>query len=381
MRLAPRAAILPLAVRTPRTTAPLFSPACACFACQDSHGAHGNAHQEGNPFSGVILASAPHVASGWRKKTTSQQLRRSPAFGRWLPSTTWMPACDRPGIKRLAVLPAAARCARQRRGRGWAASHRRWRLCLGRLVKLSDGRPWSLAKEERPLQGRGINHHHHPQSQPPLLPPLTHIRPFTLFNIRFFSVRQARHFIFLLFTPCNRNRPAGPIPSAKMQTPTTTMKSLLLLTLTSLATARFGQEGAVQSVIQGLSAFGPPGQAGALAGQTPGVLLAGASACAKVRPPQNPAPPTPTNPPLVALPGRRNRLRPRQRPASHRGRRRPRRRREELQPLCAVGPHAVRQRGAAGDGGAARHRAAGGPRRGGRRRAECQLGGEPAGGV
>lgn len=171
MRLAPRAAILPLGVRTPRTTAPLFSPACACFACQDSHGAHGNAHQEGNPFPGVILASAPHVASGWRKKTTSQQLRRSPAFGRWLPSTTWMPACDRPGIKRLAVLPAAARCARQRRGRGWAASHRRWRLCLGRLVKPSDGRPWSLAKEERPLQGRGINHHHHPQSQPPLLPP------------------------------------------------------------------------------------------------------------------------------------------------------------------------------------------------------------------
>lgn len=71
------------------------------------------------------------------------------------------------------------------------------------------------------------------------------------------------------------------------------MKSLLLLTLTSLATARFGREGAVQSVIQGLSAFGPPGQAGALAGQTPGVLLAGASACAKVRPPPKPHP---TNP-------------------------------------------------------------------------------------
>jgi hypothetical protein len=32
-----------------------------------------------------------------------------------------------------------------------------------------------------------------------------------------------------------------------------------------------------------LSAFGTPGAAGTLAGQTPGVLLAGASACAKVR--------------------------------------------------------------------------------------------------
>lgn len=76
------------------------------------------------------------------------------------------------------------------------------------------------------------------------------------------------------------------------------MKSLLLLTLTTLTTARFGREGAVQAVIQGLSAFGPPGQAGALAGQTPGVLLAGASACAKVRPPPtSPPTPPPTNPP------------------------------------------------------------------------------------
>lgn len=73
------------------------------------------------------------------------------------------------------------------------------------------------------------------------------------------------------------------------------MKSLLLLTLTTLTTARFGREGAVQAVIQGLSAFGPPGQAGALAGQTPGVLLAGASACAKVRPPPPPSPLTPPN--------------------------------------------------------------------------------------
>ncbi|KAK1836517.1 hypothetical protein QBC39DRAFT_367326 [Podospora conica] len=60
------------------------------------------------------------------------------------------------------------------------------------------------------------------------------------------------------------------------------MKSLLLLTLSSLASARFGREGEIQGIIQALSDFGPPGQAGALAGQTPGVLLAGASACAKL---------------------------------------------------------------------------------------------------
>lgn len=60
-------------------------------------------------------------------------------------------------------------------------------------------------------------------------------------------------------------------------------KTLLLATLASVASARFGQEGLVQSVIQALGAFGPPGAAGTLAGQTPSVLLAGASACAKVR--------------------------------------------------------------------------------------------------
>ena len=60
------------------------------------------------------------------------------------------------------------------------------------------------------------------------------------------------------------------------------MQSILILTLSTLAAARFGQEGAVMGVIQALSDFGPPGQAGALAGQTPGVLLAGASACAKL---------------------------------------------------------------------------------------------------
>ena len=57
-----------------------------------------------------------------------------------------------------------------------------------------------------------------------------------------------------------------------------------LATLTPMAQARFGQEGAVQAIIQGLSAFGPAGAAGTLAGQTPSVLLAGANACEKVRP-------------------------------------------------------------------------------------------------
>jgi hypothetical protein len=52
--------------------------------------------------------------------------------------------------------------------------------------------------------------------------------------------------------------------------------------LLAIAEARFGQEGAVQSVISALGNFGQPGQAATLAGQTPGVLLAGANACAKV---------------------------------------------------------------------------------------------------
>lgn len=60
-------------------------------------------------------------------------------------------------------------------------------------------------------------------------------------------------------------------------------KSVILVAFATLGQARFGQEGAIQNIIQGLSAFGPAGAAGTLAGQTPGVLLAGANACAKVR--------------------------------------------------------------------------------------------------
>jgi hypothetical protein len=59
-------------------------------------------------------------------------------------------------------------------------------------------------------------------------------------------------------------------------------KTIVLSALLAVSEARFGQEGLVQNIIQGLSAFGNPGEAGTLAGQTPGVLLAGANACAKV---------------------------------------------------------------------------------------------------
>ena len=60
-------------------------------------------------------------------------------------------------------------------------------------------------------------------------------------------------------------------------------KAVIHVAFATLGQARFGQEGSVQSIIQGLGNFGAPGAAGTLAGQTPGVLLAGASACAKVR--------------------------------------------------------------------------------------------------
>ncbi|KAK0702123.1 hypothetical protein B0T26DRAFT_841175 [Lasiosphaeria miniovina] len=59
-------------------------------------------------------------------------------------------------------------------------------------------------------------------------------------------------------------------------------KTLILAALAAVAHARFGQEGLVQAAVQALSDFGAPGAAGTLAGQTPGVLLAGANACAKL---------------------------------------------------------------------------------------------------
>lgn len=59
-------------------------------------------------------------------------------------------------------------------------------------------------------------------------------------------------------------------------------KTFVLVALAAIGEARFGREGLVQASVQALSDFGAPGAAGTLAGQTPGVLLAGASPCAKV---------------------------------------------------------------------------------------------------
>ncbi|KAK3346577.1 hypothetical protein B0T25DRAFT_281051 [Lasiosphaeria hispida] len=59
-------------------------------------------------------------------------------------------------------------------------------------------------------------------------------------------------------------------------------KLILVAGLLATAEARFGQEGLIQNLIQALGEFGNPGQAATLAGQSPGVLLAGANACAKL---------------------------------------------------------------------------------------------------
>ena len=59
-------------------------------------------------------------------------------------------------------------------------------------------------------------------------------------------------------------------------------KAIFVAGLLALAEARFGQEQAVASIVSALSNFGQPGQAATLAGATPGVLLAGANACAKL---------------------------------------------------------------------------------------------------
>jgi hypothetical protein len=60
-------------------------------------------------------------------------------------------------------------------------------------------------------------------------------------------------------------------------------KAFAFVALVAYVEARFGQEQAVANLVQALGNFGQPGQAATLAGQTPGVLLAGANACAKVR--------------------------------------------------------------------------------------------------
>jgi len=60
-------------------------------------------------------------------------------------------------------------------------------------------------------------------------------------------------------------------------------KAIIISALAAIAQARFGQEQVPCPAIQGLGAFGDPGAAGTLAGQCPGVLLAGANACAKLQ--------------------------------------------------------------------------------------------------
>lgn len=59
-------------------------------------------------------------------------------------------------------------------------------------------------------------------------------------------------------------------------------KTLALALLMAYAEARFGQEQVPVAAIQALSNFGNPGEAATLAGAVPGVLLAGANACAQV---------------------------------------------------------------------------------------------------
>lgn len=62
-------------------------------------------------------------------------------------------------------------------------------------------------------------------------------------------------------------------------------RKLILTTLAiAYVEARFGQEGLIQANIAALDAFGGPGDAATLAGQTTGVLLGGAGACEKVSP-------------------------------------------------------------------------------------------------
>jgi hypothetical protein len=59
-------------------------------------------------------------------------------------------------------------------------------------------------------------------------------------------------------------------------------KIAVIAALLASAEARFGQEGSIQAIISALGNFGQPGEAPTLAGATPGVLLGGANACAKV---------------------------------------------------------------------------------------------------
>ena len=59
-------------------------------------------------------------------------------------------------------------------------------------------------------------------------------------------------------------------------------KLAVIVLAIAYAEARFGQEGLVQAEISALGDLGEPGAAATLAGQSPGVLLAGAGPCDKV---------------------------------------------------------------------------------------------------
>ncbi|CAK7233154.1 hypothetical protein SCUCBS95973_008498 [Sporothrix curviconia] len=59
-------------------------------------------------------------------------------------------------------------------------------------------------------------------------------------------------------------------------------QTLLVAALVAVAEARFGQEQIPVAAVAALTSRGNPGDAGTLSGQVPGVLLAGANACAKL---------------------------------------------------------------------------------------------------
>lgn len=59
-------------------------------------------------------------------------------------------------------------------------------------------------------------------------------------------------------------------------------QTLFVAALAAVAEARFGQEQVPVAAVAALTSRGKPGDAGTLSGQVPGVLLAGANACAKL---------------------------------------------------------------------------------------------------
>lgn len=60
-------------------------------------------------------------------------------------------------------------------------------------------------------------------------------------------------------------------------------KYLIVAILLAYVEARFGQEQIPVAAVSALTSFGQPGDAGSLSGAVPGVLLAAANPCEKVR--------------------------------------------------------------------------------------------------